>query len=144
MVTANDVAKYFLSIANEDEDSGISNLKLQKLVYYAQAFHLAIFEKPFFEEEIEAWAHGPVCPAVYHEYKQFGANPITPWSQSNSTPFSQEQIELLDEVNEVFGQFSAWKLRDMTHEDAPWREKEAAAGIIEKQRMMEFYKTRLK
>nr|VFJ63901.1 MAG: Uncharacterized phage-associated protein [Candidatus Kentron sp. DK] len=144
MITAKDVARYFLSMADGEEGSDISNLKLQKLLYYAQAFHLAIFEKPLFEEEMNAWAHGPVCPSVYHEYKRFGANPIPSESDWNPDLFSQEQLELLDEVNEVFGQFSAWKLRDMTHEDAPWREREASAGVIEKQRMMEFYKTRLK
>lgn len=144
MVTAQDVAQYFLLRANESEDTSISNLKLQKLIYYAQAFHLAIFETPLFSEEFEAWPNGPVCPEIYHQYKHFGTDPIKTEPVQNSDKFSQEQLELLDEINDVFGQFSAWKLRNISHEDEPWKEKEATAGVIEKSRMMEFYKTRLK
>lgn len=144
MIKAQNVAKYFLSRANESEDSDISNLKLQKLIYYAQAFHLAIFDKPLFNDDFEAWTHGPVCPEIYRQYKSFGASPIISNSEADVELFSQEQIELLEEVNEVFGQFSAWKLRNMTHEDTPWQEKEATAGTIEKSSMMEFYKTRLR
>lgn len=144
MVTASDVAKYFLFRANKNEDSDVSNLKLQKLIYYAQAFHLAIFDKPFFDEDFEAWTHGPVCPNIYHHYKQYGASPIQIDSEIEIDQFSQDQLELLEEIYDVFGQFSAWKLRNMTHEEAPWKDKEATAGIIEKSSMMEFYKTRLK
>ena len=52
------------------------NLKLQKLVYYAQAWHLALRDVPLFEEDFEAWVHGPVIPALYQEYKKFGWRPI--------------------------------------------------------------------
>jgi uncharacterized phage-associated protein len=143
MANAKDVAEYFL-LKSKEEDCGISNLKLQKLIYYAQAFHLAIFEKPLFNEEIEAWTHGPVCPAIYHEYKRFGSNIIDLESQPNLNVFTPEQVELLDEVNDVFGQFSAWKLRNMTHEDEPWKLNESTASIIEKPLMMEFYKKRIR
>jgi uncharacterized phage-associated protein len=144
MIKALDVAMYFLSRANESEESDISNLKLQKLIYYAQAYHLAIFESPFFDEDFEAWTHGPVCPSVYYQYKKFGASPINIDSETDLNQFSEDQLELLEEIYDVFGQFSAWKLRNMTHEEAPWKEKEAVAGSIEKSSMMEFYKTRLK
>jgi uncharacterized phage-associated protein len=144
MINALDVANYFLSRANEGEESDVSNLKLKKLIYYAQAFHLAIFDKPFFNEDFEAWTHGPVCPEIYHQRKQFGSPPIKADSKIDPSQFSQEQLDLLEEVYDVFGQFSAWKLRNMTHEEAPWKAKEASAGIIEKSSMIEFYKTRLK
>lgn len=145
MITVHDVVKYFLAKAGEDEDSPISNLKLQKLIYYAQAFHLAIFDRPFFSADFEAWTHGPVCPEVYHLYKAFGAGPITvPDTEFDPQKFSQDQLDLLDEINELFGQFSAWKLRNMTHEDDPWKDKESTAGIIDKSAMQEFYKKRLK
>jgi uncharacterized phage-associated protein len=143
MVTVFDVANYFLSRANESEDSSISNLKLQKLIYYAQGYHLALFDEPFFPEDFEAWTHGPVCPAVYRSYKRFGAGPIVADVKFEPEKFSQAQLELLDEIQEVFGQFSAWKLRDMTHEDEPWSAKESTAGIIEKSAMRAFYKKRL-
>jgi uncharacterized phage-associated protein len=144
IMNVQNVAEYFLARANENEDSDISNLKLQKLIYYAQAFHLAIFDKPLFNAEFEAWTHGPVCPELYHQYKSFKSAPIPFDSEINIALFSSEQIELLEEINDVFGQFSAWKLRDMTHAETPWKEKEAVAGVIEKSSMMDFYKARLK
>nr|VFK25745.1 MAG: Uncharacterized phage-associated protein [Candidatus Kentron sp. MB]VFK29735.1 MAG: Uncharacterized phage-associated protein [Candidatus Kentron sp. MB]VFK74889.1 MAG: Uncharacterized phage-associated protein [Candidatus Kentron sp. MB] len=142
MIKAKDVANYFLAMA--DEDSDLSNMKIQKLIYYAQAFHLAIFDKPLFDEDIKAWMHGPVIPLLYQEYKKYGSAPIVYEGENPSDPFSEQQIDLLNEVNEVFEQFSAGRLRNMTHEDAPWIEMEKTAGVIEKERMMEFYKTRLK
>ncbi|MEY4768618.1 MAG: hypothetical protein RL637_1257 [Pseudomonadota bacterium] len=144
MITAQNVAEYFLFKADENEDSDVSNMKLQKLIYYAQAFHLALFDKPLFNEEFEAWMHGPVCPSIYREYKSYGSAPIPVNSDIELTMFSDEQLELLEEVYDVFGQFSAWKLRNMTHEETPWKENEETGGIITKESMMEFYKTRLK
>ena len=64
MLSCYDVAQYFLAKSDEDAGDLMSNLKLQKLVYYAQGFALALFDKPLFSERIEAWIHGPVYPAV--------------------------------------------------------------------------------
>ena len=64
-------AKYFLAQASEDAGDLISNLKLQKLVYYAQGFHLALYDEPLFLEAIEAWTHGPVVPDLYRHYKKY-------------------------------------------------------------------------
>lgn len=75
MLTCYNVADFFIHLANET-GSYISNLKLQKLVYYAQAWHLAIYATPLFEEDFEAWVHSPVIPALYREYKSFGWQPI--------------------------------------------------------------------
>ena len=108
MVNVHDIAKYFLLKGDNEEESGICNLKLQKLLYYAQGFYLALFELPLFESKIEAWRHGPVCPEVYHKYKNHGGNLISaPKNFEPSSLFSQSLIEFLDEVYEVFGQFSA-------------------------------------
>ncbi len=146
MTTIRDVAQYFLRQANQEDDTGISNLKLQKLLYYTQAFHLAMYDKPFFPEDFYAWTHGPVCPEIYHEYKKFGAGPITLAAEALNAPladFTPLQYELLEEVGQVYGQFSAWKLRNMTHDDAPWQEQEASGGLIDKAGMAAFYKSRL-
>lgn len=63
MLTANDIAKYFLALSNNEESGElISNLKLQKLLHYAQGFYLALYDQPLFHEPIEAWAHGAVIP----------------------------------------------------------------------------------
>ena len=123
MLTCFDVAKYFLSLCN-DEESGdlISNLKIQKLVYYAQGFSLAINNKPLFKEKIQAWTHGPVVPQLYNKYKDYGSGALpTTNLDIDFDKFSDENKELLDDVYDVYGQFSAWKLRNMTLEEAPWK-----------------------
>lgn len=121
MTSALDVAQYFLSLGDEDAGDTISNLKLQKLLYYAQGFHLAIFDQPLFADIIEAWTHGPVVPNVYHEFKSYGGNSISCQPGFNPADISAETRGLLDEVYNVYGQFSAWKLRNMTHEEDPWK-----------------------
>lgn len=142
MPSANEVAAFFIERAAQEDDTGLSNLKLQKLVYYAQGFHLALHGQPLFNERIEAWTHGPVCPAVYHEYKNFGSAPITVAAVPCEN-ISDEQADILEEVFEVFGQFSAWKLRNMTHEEQPWREFEATGETITHDVLRRYFETRL-
>jgi len=120
MLSCYDIAQYFLAKADEDAGDLMSNLKLQKLVYYTQGFSLALFDKPLFPERIEAWIHGPVVPALYHEYKGYGAGAIPPPPTLDFPKYAQETRELLDEVYAVYGQFAAWKLRNMTHQEPPW------------------------
>jgi uncharacterized phage-associated protein len=144
MITAKDVAQFFILKGLDSDEAGISNLKLQKLLYYAKGFHQAIFEKTLFPEKIEAWVHGPVVSTIYHTYKQHGSNPITKVEYDPTDKFDEEQLELLNEIWTVFGQFSAWKLRDMTHNEKPWLDHEANASIIEDRELEEYFKTRLK
>lgn len=139
MVSASDVARYLLLQQDQDEGDLISNLKLQKLLFYSQGYHLAIFDKPLFKEQIKAWDHGPVVPQVYHEYKEFGAHAIDLPEGFDSSLLTQEERGFLDEVYRVFGQFSAWKLRDMTHDDAPYKET-PKGGIITHSSMKQYFK----
>lgn len=143
MLTCHNVADYFL--AQQDEDSGdtISNLKLQKLVYYAQGFHLAIFDAPLFQEKIEAWTHGPVVPDLYHNFKKYGSGSIPPCNNLDLSIFDDPTKSLLDEVYNIFNQFSGWALRNMTHEEAPWKNHEADASVIPLEEMKTFFKTRI-
>lgn len=131
-MNVHDVAKYFLSKVDEDAGDGISNLKLQKLVYYAQGFHLAIHGRPLFSDRIEAWEHGPVVPELYHVYKSHGSGNIPTPRDFDPEDVDPEVARLLDDVYSVFGQYSAWKLRNMTHEEQPWKEAyhEAARGRV--------------
>ncbi len=122
MPTSKDIAEYFLCQSDPDIGDFISNLKVQKLVYYVQGFHLAMFGKPIFEEPILAWEHGPVVESLYHEYKDYGAAAIPRPEEFNFDIFNEDQKDLLKEVNTVYGQFSAWKLRNMTHSERPWLE----------------------
>jgi uncharacterized phage-associated protein len=139
MMLAHDVAKYFVSLVDEEAGDSITNLKLQKLLYYAQGVNLALNDAPLFAEEIEAWTHGPVVPKEYHRYKQHGGEAI-PVERVNLDVYPKELRELLDEVNEVFGQFSAAKLRAMTHNEPPWKDTPPGA-VISTESMKAYFKT---
>lgn len=142
MASVYDVAKYILTLADEEVGDLISNLKLQKLVYYAQGFHLALFNEELFNERIEAWDHGPVVPPLYGEYKCYGAGAIPKSDDFDSLSLTDEQKELINEVYEVYGQFSAWKLRNMTHDETPWRDT-PNSEIIEPSKMREYFLTQV-
>lgn len=142
MLSCHDVAKYFLAQTDEDAGDLISNLKLQKLLYYAQGFHLALYDEPLFAEPIEAWTHGPVVPEVYHEYKNFGSDAIPIPEDIDFSKFNEQTVDLLNEVYNVYGQFSAWKLRNLTHNEEPW--KDANIGdIITSESLKKHFKTQL-
>jgi uncharacterized phage-associated protein len=129
----------------EDEDAGdlISNLKLQKLVYYAQGFHLALYGNPLFLEPIEAWTHGPVVPELYRAYKDYGSDAIPRPTDIDFDVYDENTKELLDDVYKVYGQFSAWKLRNMTHTETPWLNFHSGNQTIPHQAMEDFFKTQL-
>jgi uncharacterized phage-associated protein len=140
-----DVAKYFLAQSSEDAGDLISNLKLQKLVYYAQGFSLALNRRPLFNEQIEAWLHGPVVPDLYHVYKAFGSGHIPHPEEFDLDTFTAEERELLDEVYEFYGQYSAWRLRQLTHDETPWREsyREGSNQVISQDSMTRFFETQV-
>lgn len=142
MLNCTEVANYFLSLASEDEGDLISNLKLQKLMYYAQGFHLAIFDEPLFPEPIEAWTYGPVVPVLYRHFKDQGSAALPTPRIEDFAIYSQDVRELLDEVYNVYGQFSAWKLADLTHGEPPWKDT-ALNCVISHDSMKEYFKTRL-
>lgn len=123
-ITANHVSDFFLAFCHKHGDV-LTNLKLQKLVYYAQAWHLALKDTPLFPERIEAWVHGPVVPALYVRFKKYGWEPIT--AQVSTPAFNNGTAKLLEEVFSVYGGYSAWDLERMTHQEYPWRK--ARAGI---------------
>lgn len=140
MNTAREIADYFLTLPDEDAGDSISNLKLQKLLYYAQGCHLALKGEPLFEERIEAWTHGPVIPAIYRAFKSHGSNPIPCPEGLDFSVYQPEVRQLLDEVYNVFGQFSAWKLRNMTHEEPPYTGTDANDEITHES-LLEYFST---
>ena len=121
--SASNLAQYIIAhfFAKNEE---INNLKLQKLLYYCQAWHLALHEKPLFEDRIEAWVHGPVVPNVFREYKSFRWSPVKANGLYNPNPEAKSHI---DEILAAYGHFSSWDLERLTHNDAPW--KEARGGL---------------
>ncbi|MBW4888269.1 DUF4065 domain-containing protein [Mucilaginibacter sp. HMF5004] len=125
MLTATNIADYFISLSNATENL-ISNLKLQKLVYYAQAWHIAVVKEPLFEEDFQAWVHGPVIPSLYFQYNSYKWHPIIRDDLNEDTlkqigsNFSPETQEVLDNVvSEYFG-MEAYALELSTHLEDPW------------------------
>ena len=145
-LTCFDIANYFLSLSDEDSGDYMSNLKLQKLVYYAQGIHLAMYGKPLFDEEIEAWTHGPVIPDLYHLYKGHGDMAIPKPATIDLSKYSPQVKETLDEVYKVLGQYSAWKLRTMTHDEFPWSNayQKGQGTLISQEEMRSYFKSFLK
>ena len=120
---ASTIARWFLAWASFEDEGALSNLKLQKLLYYAQGHYLATHKgKALFADEIQAWGHGPVVPNVYHEYKTYGSNPIPFDEDFDFESVDSDANEWLAAVWRTFGSLSAWRLREMTHSEAPWRD----------------------
>ena len=122
-LTYNDVADFFLAFANETGET-ITNLKLQKLVYYAQAWYLANYHQPLFDADFEAWVHGPVIPDLYCKYKYFGFSPIKNKIKLEDVEKNMDKkiMDFLSKVATVYMPSGAYELELMTHNENPWIE----------------------
>lgn len=111
-----DVANFFVEMSNADEDSRMTNLKLNNLVYFAQAWSLEKLGKHLFEEEVLAWKHGPIIPSVYRAFSPCSRNRISEtagdFSEDN---YSEEVRDLLLDVTEKYWDYSTSGLRNLTH-----------------------------
>ena len=118
----------------------------QKVICDILRFHLALFGKPLMDEPIEAWEHGPVVPALYRKFKLHGATPIPrPRNGIDKSKYSKRVWDLLDEVFQVYGQFSASKLRNMTHAEPPWVDafRISPSTVISHTAMMNYFKSQV-
>ena len=155
MYTPNQIADYIIFKLNSDEQTMLSNLKLQKLLYYSQAWHLAFTDTKLFDGKFQAWVHGPVNRQVYERFKdtKFLYSPIN-LSDINEPDF----IKAIDEnaaahissVLDVYAPFSATDLEIMTHREEPWvrarhgySPTERCDVEIDETIMREYYKKRL-
>ncbi len=118
--SADDTANYFLWKAQNEEQELLSNMKLQKLIYYAQGLHLTLYDVPLFDDKIEAWTYGPVVPDLYHSYKHCEAGGIPADSNFDPSIIDDDTKDFLDEIYEIFGQFSAIRLLEIAHSDKCW------------------------
>jgi uncharacterized phage-associated protein len=145
MASVFDVSGYILQLGNANDNEGydlITNLKMQKLVYYSQGFYLAMYNSPLFNSPIEAWEHGPVCPELYRALKIYQANPLPAVDENCVEQLSEKEIDIITEVYGVYGQYSAWRLREMTHQESPWLDTPLNQEISHK-KMKDFFKTQL-
>jgi len=125
-VSVLDVAAYILS--KQPKQHPISAWKLQKLVYYCQAWSLVWDEQPLFNEKIIAWANGPVVTKLYEKHR--GSFYVKKISEGNLDNLSSNQKDTIDHVLKAYGDKTAQWLSDLTHMEAPWIEarKELQAG----------------
>ena len=146
MPTVHDVAGYLLWLADRDR-SGIDHLKLQKLVYYAQAFHLGSEDEPLFSEPLHAWRYGPVSPELWSRYR-YRRGLIGPPDASGEEAFTDRQREVVELVYERFRDLSGIDLAHRTHEEAPWqqateRARDGGDDVITHEQMRSYYRGRL-
>jgi uncharacterized phage-associated protein len=130
MPSAHDVAKYILQ-----EKGEMDTWKLQKLVYYSQAWHLVWEGKPLFDEPIEAWANGPVIPALFRVHS--GKFKMKQWPEGYVSRLTKSERESIDVVLRSYGRRTGFALRELTHREPPWRDarKGVPAGAPSKNRI---------
>ena len=139
-----DIANELLRLADEGEGDLMTNMKLQKMLYYQQGFHLAYFGTPLFNEDIEAWMYGPIVPVVYDAYECNGRMGIVPDPDRSIEFENDEEWRLFLKVYDIYGQYSAIGLMNMTHGEAPWVNSSHGHGkVITHESMKTFFKTRL-
>jgi uncharacterized phage-associated protein len=136
MYSAKAIANCFLDLA-ESDGKKLTPMQIQKLVYFAHGWNLAIRNEPLIDERVEAWQFGPVIPSLYHEFKTFGGSPVTshaldidwatfkafrPTIESQAaTENNQFTIRLLDRIWKQYGSLSGAQLSSLTHQaGTPW------------------------
>ncbi len=142
MCTALNAAKYILNHCKDNGIHNCTNKKLQKLLYYVQAWSLAFGNGPVFDDEIEAWVHGPVVRSVYRKYKEFGFQPII-FDNRGYTPdcFSEDTKTIMNNVLGLYAKYDAEFLELRTHMEAPWiKARQVEGNIISHDMMREYYK----
>lgn len=141
MVSVFDVAAYIIK-----QQGSVTTWKLQKLVYYSQAWSLVWDEKPLFPEEIQAWINGPVCPALYEKHK--GKFEIAGISSGNPLNLNKYQKETVDAVLDLYGPHPSHWLSNLTHMEPPWKNarqglsmRERGSSVITHDSMAEYYES---
>lgn len=154
---AGDLGHIITHYINQKGDT-VSHKKLQKLIYYVDAWHLVHFEASIVNENFEAWVHGPVVRELYHELKEFGFNNLKVVNDELDTVdeeieaiiakngINSDQIGLIESVLNKYGSLSSLELELLTHNEAPWIEgrdgfapHQVCTNVISKQRMRDFY-----
>lgn len=113
-VTVFEVANWFL------HKKALTHKQLQKLCYYAQAWHLALLNRPLFKETFQAWIHGPVCPQLYAFYACYGWKPIEKL-KGNAPKFHDDSIQVLKAVYRTYSKLTGAQLEALTHSELPWQ-----------------------
>ncbi len=147
------IVRYFMQKSRQAKRNDFTNKKVQKLLFYAQAWSLVLNKKPLFNEKFEAWVHGAAIPKVYRTYSKFGTNQIEEEIEVEEFGkiLSEEEKDLLDNIWEVYGKYDADYLELLNHQEDPWQNARAGmpAGmasnaVIDEGVMREYYGEKLK
>jgi len=121
----NTVADYVILSLNGDENFSLVNLKLQKLMYYIQAWSLGINGNPMMDARFEAWVHGPVCIELYNRFKEtkslyatIGKEDVLDYG--SNCEMASDDVEFIDYILENYAQYSGVQMEAMTHGEEPW------------------------
>ena len=121
-----EVAQYFLDKRNSKGDSTIpeyTNMKLQKLVYFAHGYSLAILDKPLIDSDFFAFKYGPIEMDLYAIVSSYGRNEVKKIKGVSDYSFTDEEMQLLEKVDATFSKYTASQLSEMTHrKGSPWSE----------------------
>jgi|ERR1043166_5470594 uncharacterized phage-associated protein len=133
MSTATQVARYIIERAAVETQFGpMTNLRLQKLLYYSQMESLVRLGRPIFDEPIMAWIHGPVVEPVYDQMAPYEDQPIDPQKEEKSQGIQPDERAVIDAAWNKYKQFSALELVDKTHREIPWLRARGDLGPQEK------------
>ncbi len=116
-----DIAAYIVKLSDEIGEP-ITNMKLQKLIYYTFVWYAVEKNKPLFKEGIQAWKYGPVVASVYEVYKPYGADVIKEIKDGNPESLDDFTKSLTEDVFKAYGSKSAVELMELAHSEAPWRD----------------------
>ena len=137
-----DIAKKIICKTDVEHGDTLSNLKLQKLLYYMQGFHLAFFDEPFFNESIEAWTYGPVVPVVFQEFKKYKKRSINPDNYHDDLVLTDDEQQMFDMVYSEYNRYSAVALMNMTHTEGPWKN-HGMGDVITNEELRAFFLTQI-
>jgi uncharacterized phage-associated protein len=141
MATVLDVASYIL-----DKQKSMTAMKLEKLVYYAKAWHLVWESESLFPERTEAWANGPVVPELYREHRGRFSIDAGTFGAGNPKALTIPERGSIDAVLAYYGGMTPYQLSELTHRERPWREArgstspgERSNAVISEDVMYEYY-----
>lgn len=154
MIDSKLLAEYIIMDCNRKKIP-ISNMKLQKIVFYCQAYHIAYYGETLIDGHFEAWKHGAVLPSLYREYKVYKSDNILIYDEQRfhdlKNQFNEYLLSFLSKILTIFGEMSPSEIRRKNHSELPWLEarrgyapNENCHEVINENTMYSFYSSLLK
>lgn len=145
------IAHYFMAKSKKSGRKDFTNKKLQKLIFYAQAWNLVFNNEKIINDKFEAWIHGAAIPSLYRHYKKFGFSQIDEkYEDEEFDTLTEKEKTLLDEIWEVYGKYDADYLELLNHSEEPWQKArqnstpfEPSRAVISEKDMKSYYGDKL-